>query len=79
MMCVYLYDYRKQVLGTKEEAEKDDVKVPMTLQEYCVTSGPKSEPSDVEFCDYDYGDEDDDDDDDDMYYDDDDDSGNEES
>ncbi|WAR00944.1 UB2R1-like protein [Mya arenaria] len=71
---------RKQVLGTKEEADKDGVKVPLTLQEYCVTTGPKHEPNDIDFCDYDYGDDcDDDDDDDEMYYDDDDDSGNEES
>ncbi|KAH3837796.1 ubiquitin-conjugating enzyme E2 R2-like [Dreissena polymorpha] len=71
---------RKQVLQTRDEAEKDGVKVPMTLQEYCVSTAPKNEPNDVDFCDYDYGDDcDDDDDEDNMYYDDDDDSGNEES
>jgi ubiquitin-conjugating enzyme E2 R len=70
--------YRKQVLGTKEEAEKDNVKVPLTLQEYCVSTAPKNESlTDVDFYDDDYADDDDDDDD--MYYDDDDDSGNEES
>jgi len=71
---------RKQVLGTKEDAEKDGVKVPTTLQEYCVTSAPKTEPiNEVDFYDDDYGDDIDDEDDDDMYCDDEDDSGNEES
>lgn len=74
---------RKQVLGTREEAEKDGVKVPLTLQEYCVSVKPKtSEPSqDIDFYDDDYDDgmEDDDDDEDAIYVEDDDDSGNEES
>ena len=70
---------RKQVLGTKEEAEKDGVKVPLTLQEYCVTTGPKHEPNDIDFCDYDYDDECDEDVEDEMYYTDDEDSGNEDS
>ena len=63
--------------GTKEDAEKDGVKVPLTLQEYCVSTVPKSEPvNEVDFYADDYCDDDDDD----MYdYDDDDDSGNEES
>lgn len=66
------------MLGTKEDAEKDKVKVPLTLQEYCVSTGPKTEPiNDVDFYDDDYADDDDEDDD--MYYDDDEDSGNEES
>lgn len=73
---------RKQVIGTKEEAEKDGVKVPLTLQDYCVTVKPKtSEPSqDIDFYDDDYDDgmEDDDDDEDAFYVEDDDDSGNEE-
>ena len=74
--------FRKQVIGTKEEAEKDGVKVPLTLQDYCVTVKPKtSEPSqDIDFYDDDYDDgmEDDDDDEDAFYVEDDDDSGNEE-
>lgn len=70
------------MLGTKDEAEKDGVVVPLTLQEYCVSSAPKTESdpiNEVDFYDDDYGDDCDDDDDDNMYYDDDDDSGNEES
>ena len=73
--------FRKQVIGTKEEAEKDGVKVPLTLQDYCVTVKPKtSEPSQDDFYDDDYDDgmEDDDDDEDAFYVEDDDDSGNEE-
>ena len=81
---LFLVNFRKQVLGTKEEAEKDGVKVPLTLQEYCVSVAPKSsEPSqDIDFYDDDYDDgmdDDDEDDEDDFYVEDDDDSGNEES
>ena len=76
--------FRKQVLGTREDAEKDGVKVPLTLQEYCVSVAPKtSEPSqDIDFYDDDYDDgmdDDEDDDEEDFYVEDDDDSGNEES
>ena len=72
--------YRKQVSSTKIDAEKDGIKVPTTLQEYCIQSKPKSTESCVDMGDYfyDYGD-DMDDDDDDVYEDDEDDSGNGES
>lgn len=78
-MCVF---YRKQVLATKAEAERDGVKVPTTLAEYCVrTRAPApDEGSDLLYDDY-YDDEDledEDEDDEDCCYDEDD-SGNEES
>ncbi|KAF4117758.1 cell division cycle 34 homolog (S. cerevisiae) b [Onychostoma macrolepis] len=74
---------RKQVLATKAEAERDGVKVPTTLAEYCVrTRAPAlDEGSDLLYDDY-YDDEDLDEDEDedgeDCCYDEDD-SGNEES
>ncbi|KAK3513662.1 hypothetical protein QTP70_028803 [Hemibagrus guttatus] len=72
---------RKQVLATKAEAERDGVKVPTTLAEYCVrTRAPATdEGSDLFYDDY-YDDEDleDNNDDEDCCYDEDD-SGNEES
>ncbi|NP_001002688.1 cell division cycle 34 homolog (S. cerevisiae) b [Danio rerio] len=71
---------RKQVLATKAEAERDGVKVPTTLAEYCVrTRAPApDEGSDLLYDDY-YDDEDlDDENDEDCCYDEDD-SGNEES
>ncbi|KAJ8303997.1 hypothetical protein KUTeg_017580 [Tegillarca granosa] len=76
---------RKQVLATKEDAEKDGVTVPTTLQEYCVSVKPKQADTnmDVDFYDdddyqddIDDEDDDDEDDEDDIYPDDDDDSGN---
>lgn len=81
MKCLCLF-YRKQVLATKAEAERDGVKVPTTLAEYCVrTRAPAlDEGSDLLYDDY-YDDEDledEDDDDEDCCYDEDD-SGNEES
>ncbi|XP_072524868.1 cell division cycle 34 homolog (S. cerevisiae) b [Salminus brasiliensis] len=71
---------RKQVMATKAEAERDGVKVPTTLAEYCVrTRAPATdEGSDLFYDDY-YDDEDlEDDNDEDCCYDEDD-SGNEES
>ncbi|XP_059419156.1 ubiquitin-conjugating enzyme E2 R2-like [Carassius carassius] len=71
---------RKQVLATKAEAERDGVKVPTTLAEYCVrTRAPAlDEGSDLLYDDY-YDDEDlEDEDGEDCCYDEDD-SGNEES
>ncbi|XP_036417448.1 cell division cycle 34 homolog (S. cerevisiae) b [Colossoma macropomum] len=71
---------RKQVLATKAEAERDGVKVPTTLAEYCVrTRAPATdEGSDLFYDDY-CDDEDlEDDNDEDCCYDEDD-SGNEES
>ena len=55
---------RKQVLLTKEEANKDNVVVPTTLQEYCVTSKSNVGASTAASCsasaDIDYYDDDDD-------------------
>ncbi|XP_029561473.1 ubiquitin-conjugating enzyme E2 R1 [Salmo trutta] len=76
-LCVCL---RKQVLATKAEAERDGVKVPTTLAEYCVRTRapPPDEGSDLFYDDY-YDDEDlEDEDEDDCCYDEDD-SGTEES
>lgn len=73
---------RKQVSSTKAEAEKDEVVVPTTLAEYCVTAKPKPSESNMDMTDFyddDYMDDDDEDDEDEMYDDDDDDSGNGES
>lgn len=75
---------RKQVSSTKAEAEKDEVVVPMTLAEYCVTVKPKPSENNMDMTDFyddDYMDDDDDDEDEDdqMYDDADSDSGNGES
>ncbi|KAI8501396.1 ubiquitin-conjugating enzyme E2 R2-like isoform X2 [Branchiostoma floridae x Branchiostoma belcheri] len=72
---------RKQTNATKEDAEKDGVKVPTTLADYCIKTKPKTSHSSMDMADfydddYDDGDMDDEDDDDDFYEDDDDDSGN---
>lgn len=71
--------HRKQVLATKAEAERDGVKVPTTLAEYCVRTRipPPDEGSDL-FYDYYYDDDDVEGGDGDCCYDEDD-SGNEES
>uniref|UniRef100_A0A4X2JMZ4 Cell division cycle 34, ubiqiutin conjugating enzyme n=1 Tax=Vombatus ursinus TaxID=29139 RepID=A0A4X2JMZ4_VOMUR len=71
---------RKQVLGTKVDAERDGVKVPTTLAEYCVkTKAPApDEGSDLFYDDY-YEDDDMEEEADSCYGDDDDDSGTEES
>ena len=73
---------RKHVSRSKLEAEKENIKVPTTVDEYCVKSRPsRSEPEDLtDFYDDDYADDlddDDDDDDDCMEYSED--SGNEET
>ncbi|XP_070543529.1 ubiquitin-conjugating enzyme E2 R2-like [Ptychodera flava] len=76
---------RKQVSATKADADKDGVKVPITLQDYCVKTKiqtPQSSSMDMaDFYDddYDLDDDDDDDEEDDNIYDDNEDSGNEES
>ncbi|XP_036207828.1 ubiquitin-conjugating enzyme E2 R2-like [Myotis myotis] len=72
---------RKQVSATKAEGEKDGVKVPMTLAEYCIeTEVPSNDNSSDwlydDLCDLDIDDEDEEEEDADCY--DDDDSGNEE-
>jgi len=60
---------RKQVLATKADADKDGVTVPMTLQDYCITSKTNSSSCaasasvDVDFYDDDDDDYVDDDDD----------------
>ena len=72
------------MLATKAEAERDGVKVPTTLAEYCVRTRapPADDGSNLFYDDY-YDDEDldeaDDDADQDCCYDNDDDSGTEES
>lgn len=70
--------HRKQVLATKADADRDGVKVPTTLAEYCVrTRAPApDEGSDLLYDDY-YDDDDLEDEDDCCYAEDD--SGNEES
>ena len=72
---------RKQVSRSKIEAEKENIKVPTTVDEYCVKSKPsRSETEDVtDFYDDDYADDLDDDDDDDDCMDYSEDSGNEET
>lgn len=74
----YVEIIRKQVFATKAEAERDGVKVPITLAEYCVrTRAPAQDEGSDLFYDY-YYDDDDVDAEGDCCYDDDD-SGNEES
>lgn len=79
----YVNCYRKQVQITKDEASRDGVMVPTTVEQYTVTSKPKpSESSCVDmgdFYDDDYMEDEDDDEDIDNYLDDDSDSGNGES
>ncbi|KFM67549.1 Ubiquitin-conjugating enzyme E2 R2, partial [Stegodyphus mimosarum] len=56
---------RKQVLATRSEAEKDNVTVPTTLEEYCIKhrAKPKEREADMtDFYDDDYGDDMEDDD-----------------
>ena len=74
-------NFRKQVSRTKLEAEKENIKVPTTVEDYCVKSRPsRSEPEDfTDFYDDDYADDVDDDDDDDDCFDYSEDSGNEET
>ncbi|XP_041647466.1 cell division cycle 34 homolog (S. cerevisiae) a [Cheilinus undulatus] len=78
----YIEIIRKQVLATKDDAERDGVKVPVTLDEYCVRTQvpPTDDGSNLLYDDY-YDDEeldDDEDDNEDCCYDDDD-SGTEDS
>ncbi|XP_053204998.1 ubiquitin-conjugating enzyme E2 R2-like isoform X1 [Panonychus citri] len=57
---------RKQVTTTHNEAEKDNVVVPTTIEEYCIkhkSKPPEMEADLADFYDDDYGDMDDDDDD----------------
>ncbi|KAM9761730.1 cell division cycle 34 homolog a [Menidia menidia] len=79
----YIEIIRKQVLATKADADRDGVKVPVTLDEYCVRTQvpPTDDGSNLLYDDY-YDDEeleeDEEDDNDDCCYDDDD-SGTEDS
>lgn len=78
----YIEIIRKQVLATKDDAERDGVKVPVTLDEYCVRTQvpPTDDGSNLLYDEY-YDDEeldDDEDDNEDCCYDDDD-SGTEDS
>ncbi|KAK5617128.1 Ubiquitin-conjugating enzyme subunit [Crenichthys baileyi] len=75
----YVEIIRKQVMATKAEAERDGVKVPTTLAEYCVrTRAPAPDEGSDLFYDYYYDDDDVEGEDGDCCYDEDD-SGNEES
>lgn len=70
---------RKQVLATRSEAEKDNVTVPTTLEEYCIKhrAKPKERESDMtDFYDDDYGDDMEDEDGEEEIHDDNEDSGN---
>uniref|UniRef100_UPI00358E1DD2 ubiquitin-conjugating enzyme E2 R2 isoform X2 n=1 Tax=Myxine glutinosa TaxID=7769 RepID=UPI00358E1DD2 len=73
----YAQIIRKQVMATKTEADKDGVRVPMTLAEYCVKTklAPKDNSSDMMFDDL--YDEDIEEEEEDVEFCDDDDSGNE--
>ncbi|XP_045906668.1 cell division cycle 34 homolog (S. cerevisiae) a [Micropterus dolomieu] len=79
----YIEIIRKQVLATKADADRDGIKVPITLDEYCVRTQvpPTDDGSNLLYDDY-YDDEeleeDDEDDDEDCCYDEDD-SGTEDS
>lgn len=65
---VHFSHLRKQVARSKVEAEKENITVPTTVEEYCIKSRPShSEPEDLtDFYDDDYADDVDDDDDDDC-------------
>ena len=81
LIIYWFHIFRKQVQRSKLEAEKENIKVPTTVDEYCVKSRPsRSEPEDLtDFYDDDYADDVDDDDDDDDCMDYSEDSGNEET
>ena len=61
--------FRKQVSASRSEAERDNVTVPLTLEDYCIKTKVKQDPEPVDMADfydddYDIDDDDDDDDDD---------------
>ncbi|XP_076354468.1 ubiquitin-conjugating enzyme E2 R1-like isoform X3 [Tachypleus tridentatus] len=73
---------RKQVAASRSEAEKDNVVVPTTLDEYCIRQKPRPQESETDMTDFyvdDYGDDFDDEEEEEEYNEDDEDSGNEES
>lgn len=45
--------FRKQVDQSKNEAAKDGVKVPETVEEYCVKAAPQKAHDDVDMLDFD--------------------------
>lgn len=71
------------MLASRSEAEKDNVHVPTTIEEYCIKHNHKPQVVDTDMTDFyddDYGDDmDDDDEEDEDYNDDNEDSGNGES
>ncbi|XP_076334734.1 ubiquitin-conjugating enzyme E2 R1-like isoform X2 [Tachypleus tridentatus] len=72
---------RKQVTASRSEAEKDNVIVPTTIEEYCIRQKPRPQESEADMTDFyvdDYGD-DLDEEEEEEFNDDDEDSGNEES
>ncbi|XP_076350283.1 ubiquitin-conjugating enzyme E2 R1-like [Tachypleus tridentatus] len=74
---------RKQVMASRSEAEKDNVVVPTTIEEYCIRQKPRPQELEADMTDFyvdDYGDDlDDDDEEEEGFNEDDEDSGNEES
>ena len=81
-----LFSVRRQVASTKDEAAKDGVTVPTTVEQYTVSSKPATSDMgadgagvELDFYDDDYMGDDDDEDEEDVYQDDDSDSGNGES
>lgn len=77
-----MLDCRKQVTASRLEAEKDQVVVPTTLEEYCIKH--RNKPTEMEadmtdFYDDDYGDDIEDEDEDEDFNEDNEDSGNGES
>ena len=73
MVLDFVYEsnvFRKQVENSRLEAEKDGIKVPTTLEEYCQTQKQPTTSASSDICDdfydddYQYQDDDDDDDDD---------------
>lgn len=71
---------RKQVLATRLEAEKDNVVVPTTIEEYCIKAKPRPQETETDMTDFyddDYGDDmDEDEENDEEFNDDNEDSGN---
>lgn len=60
MVVLMISIHRKQVQATKADAERDGVKVPTTLAEYCVrTRAPPADEGTLFYDDYDDYDDDD--------------------
>lgn len=74
--------FRKQVTASRLDAEKDNVVVPTTIEEYCIKHKDKPAETDTDMTDFyddDYDFDDDDDEENEEYNDDNEDSGNGES